>query len=155
MSAPRVPYTTLAPDAFGALISLGKAIAQSPLEPVLVDLVYLRVSQMNGCAYCVDLHWRDLVKSGVDLQRLNSLPTWREVPAFYSPREQAALAWAESMTDLHASHVSDDDFAALRPHFSDAEIAHLSFAVASMNAWNRMGISMRLPVARKPLLAAV
>ena len=149
MSTARLPYAQLAPQAVAALVEVSKAVGQSSLEPRLIDLVNLRVSQLNGCAYCVDLHWRDLLKAGADPQHLNSLCTWREV-SFFSPREQAALAWAESVNDLHRSHVSDADFEALKPHFSDSEIAHLTFAVAVMNAWNRLGISFRLPVvARK------
>ena len=103
---------------------------------------------LNRCAYCVDMHWHDLLGEGDDAQRLNSLSTWREV-AFFSEREQAALPWAESVTDLHRTHAGDEDFAPLKTHFTDAEIADLTFAIATMNAWNRLAISFRQPVARR------
>lgn len=146
--SPRLPYFSLAPHAMAALKSLNAALAASTLGMRLIDLVYLRVSQINGCAYCVDLHWRDLLTGGEDAQRLNSLATWREV-GFFDARERTALAWAESLTDLHRSHADDEDFNALKPHFSETEIADLSFAIAGMNAWNRLGIGFRQPVVRK------
>jgi AhpD family alkylhydroperoxidase len=112
----------------------------------LIDLVFLRVSQINGCAYCVDLHAHDLLKQGEDFQRINSLTTWHET-SFYSARERAALAWAEAVTRLNDG-VPDHLFVALREHFTDREIADLGFAVAAMNAWNRMAISFRQPLKR-------
>lgn len=148
MSA-RLSYPTLAPQSFAGMVELSKISARASIGKALVDLVYLRVSQLNGCAYCVDLHWRDLLAAGEDAQRLNSLATWREVGLF-DDRERAALAWAESVTELHRGHVDDADFAALRPHFSDTEIAELTFAIAQMNAWNRLSIAFRTPVVRKP-----
>ncbi len=150
MTAARLPYANLAPQAVASLAGVHQAVNQSTLEPVLVDLVYLRVSQLNGCAFCVDMHWRDLLRLGDDPQRLNNLCTWREV-SFFSPREQAAMAWAESLTLLHKSHDSDADFDALRPHFNDSEIAHLNLAIASINAWNRIGVGMRMQVEKKAI----
>jgi AhpD family alkylhydroperoxidase len=144
----RLSFKTLAPQAFAALAGVGAAVQQSTLEAGLIDLIHLRISQLNGCAYCVDLHWREAIHRGEDLQRLNSLSTWRET-SLYSPREEAALNWAERLTPLHASHPSDADFNALRPHFSDSEVVHLSFAIAAMNAWNRIGVGLRLPVVKK------
>ncbi len=148
----RLPFHSLAAPAVAALSSLNTAVSASGLEPVLIDLVYLRVSQLNGCAYCVDMHWRDLLKVGDDAQRLNSLSTWRET-AFFTPREEAALNWAERLTTLPnhnpPAHPCDADFDALRPHFNDAEIVNLSFTIAAINAWNRIGVGMHLPVVKR------
>ena len=110
-------------------------------------LVFLRVSQINGCAFCVDKHARDLVKDGEDFQRINSLATWRET-GFYTARERAALAWAEAATRLEHGEVADSVFLPLKEHFTEQEISDLGFATAVMNAWNRMGIGFRQPVAR-------
>jgi AhpD family alkylhydroperoxidase len=151
MTAARLPHFKLAPQATAALLDLSKAVGDTTLEKALLHLVYLRVSQLNGCAYCVDMHGRDLLKAGDDVQRMNSVATWHEVD-FFTPREEAALAWAESLTDLGKTHASDEEFEALRPHFSDSEIAHLTYAIAAINAWNRIAISMRMPVARQPSL---
>jgi len=148
MSGPRLSYSTLAPKAYKAMLDLNGALSGSSLGKRLIDLVFQRVSLMNGCAYCVDLHWHDLLQGGEDPQRINSLSTWRET-TFYTPREQAALGWAESVTDLHRTHVSDEEFAALKTLFTDAEIADLTFAVATMNAWNRLAIAFRNPVGRR------
>lgn len=148
MSGPRLPFSTLNPKAYKAMLDINGALSASTLGKPLIELVFQRVSLMNGCAFCVDMHWHDLLKGGEDPQRLNSLSTWRETSLF-TEREQAALAWAESLTDLHRTHVSDEDFAALRPHFTDAEIVDLSFAVTTINAWNRLAIAFRSPVARR------
>lgn len=144
----RLMHGSLVPEAFKAVGELKTAVGNSGLDPKLIDLIYQRVSQLNGCAYCVDLHWRDLLAQGEDPQRLNSLITWREV-GFFDERERAALNWAESVTNIQQTQAPDADFDALRAHFSDAEIAALTYAVALMNMLNRIGISMRMPVARK------
>lgn len=150
MDQPRLPHTTLAPDAFKAMLSVSNVLHQSSLGPQLQALLHVRVSQLNSCAYCLDMHARELLAHGEDLQRLVSLPAWREVP-FYTERERAALQWAESLTQLHEGHAPQAHFDALRPHFSDKEIAELTFSIAQINAWNRLGVAMRLPVARKAL----
>ena len=122
-----------------------------PLGPVLIGLVLTRVSQINGCAFCLDMHVRDLRRQGEEWQRINSLPAWRDVP-FFDERERAALDWAETLTRLADHHsASDAQFEALKAHFSDLEIVELSVAVAQINAWNRLGVGMRLPVAAKAL----
>ncbi len=148
----RLPYSTLAPDSYRALGAASASLQQSSLGSTLVDLIYLRVSQINGCAYCVDMHARDLLRRGEDLQRINSLVTWHETD-FYSERERAALAWAEALTDIIRSDASDELFAALKQHFTDREIADIGFAVAIMNGWNRMAIGFRQPVKKAPLNA--
>lgn len=138
-------------ERFAAAAREGAALANSTLGKKLLDLVFLRVSQLNGCAYCVDLHVRDLLAQGEDLQRLNSLVTWREVSLF---SERAALNWAESLTRLADTHAADEDYTPLAAHFSDRETAELTMAVALMNAWNRLGVGMRLPVRAAPLKVA-
>ena len=147
MSSLRLPYYTLSPAAYRALAAAETAVEASPLGKQLVRLVFLRVSQINGCAFCVDKHARDLVKDGEDFQRINSLATWRET-GFYTARERAALAWAEAATRLEHGEVADSVFLPLKEHFTEQEISDLGFAPAVMNAWNRMGIGFRQPVAR-------
>jgi len=118
---------------------------------VLIDLVFARVSQINGCAYCLDMHVRDLRQQGEDWQRINSLATWREV-SFFNERERAALAWAETLTRLADRHEDRDaEFEVLKAHFSELEIVELSIAIAQINAWNRMGVGMRSQVLAKAM----
>ena len=147
MSSLRLPYFSLSPDVSRALAASSAAVEASPLGKGLVYLVFLRVSQINGCAYCVDKHARDLATAGEDFQRLNSLVTWRET-SFYTERERAALAWAEAATHLDGGEVPDAVFLPLKALFSDQEISDLGFATALMNAWNRMAIGFHQPVAR-------
>lgn len=151
MNEPRLPWTQISPKAYQAMASVGPTTAKSSLGPVLMELVLTRVSQLNGCAFCLDMHARDLRKLGEIWQRINSLSTWRET-GLYSPRERAALNWAETMTRLVEYHGSRDaDFAALKDQFSDQEIVELSWTIAQINAWNRMAIGMRAPVIEKPI----
>ena len=147
MSRSRLPYHSLSPAVSQAMGAAGPILDDSPLGKQLVHLIYLRVSQINGCAFCVDKHARDLIKGGEDFQRINSLVTWRETD-FYSPRERAALAWAEAATRLDGGEVPDAVFLALKEVFSEREIADIGFATALMNAWNRMAIGFHQPVAR-------
>ena len=141
----RLPYFKLAPKAFQALLELSGAVKQGSLDIRLVDLVFLRVSQINGCAYCIDMHWRDLVKQGADPRHLNAIAGWREA-SFFSERERAALRWAEIVTATPNSDASDEEFAALKKHFSDVEIAELGFAIVAINAWNLLNVSFRNPI---------
>lgn len=149
-TTPRLNWYQLAPKPFQGLLNAEAGLANSSLDKKLLELVKLRVSQINGCAYCADMHARDLLKHGEDLQRLNSLSTWHEV-SFFDERECAALRWAECLTRIATGHVPDEEFELLRPHFDDREIAELSVSVALINAWNRMGVGMRMPVVPKPL----
>ena len=110
----------------------------------------LRVSQINGCAFCVDMHTRELLSRGEDLQRINSIVTWPEVD-FYDGRERAALNWAERCTRLSQAHPEQQDFEALRPHFSEREMVELTYAIGSINVWNRLCAGFAAPVARKPI----
>lgn len=143
---PRVAFYSLVPAAMQGMLAVNSAVKES-LDPNLVDLVFQRVSQINGCAYCVDLHWRDLLAAGEDPQRINSLLTWREVD-FFDARECAALNWAERVTQLRDEQPDDNDYAIVREQFSEKEIAALTYAIAIMNAWNRISISLRNPVVR-------
>ena len=151
MSQPRLNWTEIAPRAYRAMAGVNATLSGSTLGAPLMDLIQTRVSQINGCAFCLDMHARDLRKQGESWQRLNSLSTWRET-TLYSARERAALNWAESMTRL-ADHYRDRDadFAALQAEFNDQEIVELCWAIAAINAWNRMAIGMHAPVAEKPL----
>src|SRR5258708_27475902 len=112
------------------------------VEEWVVDLGGVGGSQINGCAYCIDMHWRDLRALGESEQRLYALDAWREAP-FYSAREQAALAWAEAVTLVVTSRISDAVLAEVRPHFNDKELADLTLAVATINTWNRLSIAAR------------
>jgi len=149
-SAPRLAWHQLAPQAYKAMGGVAAVLSDSTLGRKLIDLVQLRVSQINGCAYCVDKHARDLLALGEDFQRLNSLQTWHEVGLF-DARERAALRWAESLTHVASTHAPDADFAQLRAHFDEREIVELSLVVSMMNAWNRVGVGMRMPVAHRPM----
>lgn len=147
MNEARLPWTQLAPKPYQAMAGVSAATAASTLGLPLIELVQTRVSQINGCAFCLDMHVRDLRKYGETWQRINSLPTWRET-SFYTPRERAALHWAETLTrlaDQHGDH--DSAFASLNGHFTEQEMVELTWAVAQINAWNRMAVGMRQPVA--------
>jgi AhpD family alkylhydroperoxidase len=151
MDTNRLPdYPRLVPELYRGLVTESTRVKETTLGKTLAALVDLRVSQINGCAFCVDMHAREFLATDGDRQRLNSLVTWREV-GFYSDRERAALQWAESLTLLTASHAPKEHFDALKPHFTDKEIAELTFAVAVINAWNRIAAGLRSPVERKAL----
>jgi AhpD family alkylhydroperoxidase len=139
----RLDYTKASPGGVRAFGSVYGYIAQSGLEDILVELVYLRVSQINGCAYCLDMHTRDLSKKGVSVQKLALVQAWREAGHLFSDREQAALAWAESVTRVADTHVPDDVFEATAAVFSEKELADLTMAISLMNAFNRLAISFR------------
>jgi len=138
----RFNYLKVAPGAVHALLGLDHYLRESGLPESLLNLVYLRASQINGCAYCVDMHWKDLRAAGENEQRLYSLDAWRESP-FYNDRERAALEWAEALTLITNGHVSDQVYDNVRQHFSDKELSDLGLAVATINAWNRMNIAAR------------
>lgn len=141
MTAQRLDYFRHAPGAARALAAVGQA-ALAHLEPALVHLVSLRASQMNGCAFCVDLHYRDALAAGVPARTINAVSAWRDAP-FFTDRERAALAWTEEVTRLAPEGVSDAAWDRSSAHFSEAEIACLTFAIAAINAWNRLSVSAR------------
>jgi AhpD family alkylhydroperoxidase len=134
----------VAPDGYKALLGLEEYLHKSSLEQNLIHLIKLRASQVNGCAYCIDMHWKDLRALGETEQRLYGLDAWRESP-YYTDRERAALDWTEAVTLITQGHVSDEVYESVRQHFSEREIADLTFAVATINAWNRLAISSRAP----------
>jgi AhpD family alkylhydroperoxidase len=139
---PRIDITSASPRAMKAMLGLSEYVLKSGLEKKLIDLIDLRVSQINGCAYCIDMHWKDLRAEGETEQRLYGLDAWRESP-YYTDRERAALAWAESVTRVAETHVPDEDFEATRRHFSDAELVDLTLAIVAINGWNRLAIASR------------
>ncbi|HET9181708.1 MAG TPA: carboxymuconolactone decarboxylase family protein [Candidatus Angelobacter sp.] len=138
----RIDYMKFARGAYEALLGLEKYLHQCGLEQSLIDLVKLRVSQINGCAYCLDMHWKDLRALGETELRLYGLDAWEESP-YYTDRERAALAWAESVTRVSETHVPDEVYAKAKKQFSDKELADLTVAVATINAWNRLAIAGR------------
>jgi AhpD family alkylhydroperoxidase len=151
MNHPRLPWTEISPKSYQAMAGVNGSLAKSTLGHSLMELVQTRVSQINGCAFCLDMHARDLRKHGETWQRLNSLSTWREV-SFYDERERAALAWAEVLTRLADQHGDQDTaYEALKKHFNDQEVVELSWTIAAINAWNRLSVGMRTPPSSQPL----
>jgi AhpD family alkylhydroperoxidase len=140
----RIDLRKAAPEVYRAMLNLEAAVRGGGLEENLLNLVRLRASQINGCAYCIDMHSKDLRAEGESEQRIFLLSAWREAP-FYSERERAALAWTEAVTLITHDHVSDAVYEEVRRQFSDAELAKLTLAVAAINAWNRFGIAFRAP----------
>jgi len=138
----RINYQKTAPGIFEAMFGISKYLRKCGLEDSLLNLVCLRASQINGCAYCLDMHWKDLRAAGEGEQRLYGLDAWRESP-YYSERERAALAWTESVTNIHEGHVPDEVYERTRKFFSEKELADLTLAVTAINAWNRLSIAGR------------
>ncbi|HEY4091055.1 MAG TPA: carboxymuconolactone decarboxylase family protein [Luteibacter sp.] len=148
----RINYMKVAPDAAKGLLTVHGYLAQSGLDKNLIDLVYLRVSQINSCAFCIDMHSQDLNKHGVPFEKLILTGAWREAGDVFSPREQAALAWAESVANVAETGVPDEDYAAAAAEFNEKELADLSVAIALMSAFNRLGVAFRnQPVAASRL----
>jgi AhpD family alkylhydroperoxidase len=139
----RLNYGRVAGGVYEAMDALDRYVGACGLEESLLHLVRLRASQVNGCAYCLDMHWKDLRALGESEQRLYSLDAWRECP-YYTDRERAALAWAEAVTLITDGHAPDDVYESARAHFSEKELADLTLAVAAINAWNRLSIAARL-----------
>jgi AhpD family alkylhydroperoxidase len=143
----RIDYAKASPAGFKAFGGVYVYLQNSGLPKQLIDLVYLRVSQINGCAYCIDMHSRDLLKSGVTVDKLVLVPVWREAGQVFNARERTALAWAETATRVAETGVPDADYEAAAAEFSDKELADLTYAIGLMNAFNRFGISFRTPPA--------
>ena len=131
-----------APDAFKAMVALEGAIAQSGLEYGLIELVKMRASQINGCAFCLYMHATDAKKAGESVLRMHLLPGWREATV-YSARERAALAWTEALTRVSETHAPDEDYALVEAAFSEKERVYLTFLIGAINVWNRMQIGFR------------
>ncbi len=146
----RLDYSQIAAGGMKALGGVHVYLNQCGLSKSLIDLVYLRVSQINGCAYCIDLHSRDLIKGGLAIEKLVLVPVWHEAGDLFSEQEKAALAWAETVTRVAQTNVPDTDFQIVAAHFTEKELADLTIAISLMNAYNRLAISFRsTPAAAK------
>jgi AhpD family alkylhydroperoxidase len=151
----RIDYYKVAPGSLKPLQAIEQYLRTSELEPALIELVKVRASVMNGCAYCVDVHIKDARAKGETEQRLFAVPVWRETP-FFSPRERAALAWTEAVTNIGHSGVTDALYDDARTQFTEKELVDLTLAVIAINAWNRLAVTFRPAVGNhKPAVTAV
>jgi AhpD family alkylhydroperoxidase len=138
----RLDYRVKAPEATKALAGVNAALLHAGLDKNLMDLLFLRVSQINGCSYCVDKHARDLRKAGESNERLDGLAGWRESPHF-TEAEKAAFEWAEALTRVETTHAPDAAYGSLASHYEDKQVANITYAIALMNAWNRVAIGFQ------------
>ncbi len=138
----RIDLMRVNPGVIQAMLGLERQIHKAGLERGLLDLVRMRASQINGCAYCLDMHSKDARANGETEQRLYGLDAWRETP-YYSPRERAALEWTEALTLVAETHVPDEVFERVREQFSEDELVHLSLAIVAINGWNRLNVAAR------------
>jgi AhpD family alkylhydroperoxidase len=138
----RLPYFDLSPEALAGMRAVNAYLEKSIVGRELIELVYLRVSQINGCSFCLKKHAKSLRELGVSQEKIDALAGWHASAAF-TAKESSALAWAESLTHISATHAPDDVFELLKPHFSEKDISDLTFAISNMNALNRLAISMR------------
>jgi AhpD family alkylhydroperoxidase len=151
---PRIEYRKFAAEAQKSLFALEKYIAECGLDHKLIHLIKMRASQINGCAFCIDMHSKDARALGETEQRLYELDAWRETP-FYTERERVALAWTEAVTLVSETHVPDAVYDEVRKQFSEKEIVDLTLVVATINAWNRLAVSFRsVPGRYKPAATA-
>ena len=158
MSSPRLTYDAfrkIAPTAHDALLAMGKSADESGIDKQIIELVKLRVSQINNCAFCLQIHLNVSRRLGVPQEKLDLVATWEEAGIF-SDKESAALAWAEALARLAGHSVSDAAYAAIREHFSEEEVVFLSVSIATINAWNRLGAAFRFapPIPKKAAAAA-
>ncbi|GCE45448.1 AhpD family alkylhydroperoxidase [Thermosporothrix hazakensis] len=140
----RIQITKVAPAAYRAVFQLEKYVRESGLERSLLELVRLRASQINGCAYCVDMHTKDARAAGETEQRLYLVSAWHEATCF-TDRERAALEWTEAVTLVSETHVPDDVYERVKQHFTDEELVNLTVAISAINVWNRLNVSFRTP----------
>jgi AhpD family alkylhydroperoxidase len=138
----RINLMNVNPGIIHAMLGLEKQVSKGGLDNKLLDLVRMRASQINGCAYCLDMHSKDARAAGETEQRLYGLNAWRETP-YYSARERAALEWTEALTLVTEGHVPDEVYERVRPEFSEDELAHLSLAIVAINGWNRLNVAAR------------
>ncbi|MCV6660353.1 carboxymuconolactone decarboxylase family protein [Salmonella enterica subsp. enterica serovar Typhimurium] len=143
MTLLRQPYSELSPEVYKGMVQASLALEKSSLDNTLLELVYLRVSQINGCAFCLEMHSKALRKAGVDQTKLDALAGWR-VSNHFSEAETAALAWAEDLTHIAEHHAEDSVYQPLLAYFSAEQISDLTFAISLMNAFNRLAIGMRM-----------
>ena len=141
----RINWYKASPEGYNAMKGLENFVEQSKLEPKLRELIKIRASQINGCAYCLDMHTKDARAIGESEQRIYVLSAWREAP-FYSPRERAALAWCEALTLLSQTGAPEDIYAELEHFFKPAEIVELTFVIVTINSWNRLAVGFRSDV---------
>jgi AhpD family alkylhydroperoxidase len=139
---PRIDYRRFAPEALKGMYALESYLSHCSLDHHFLHLLKLRASQINGCAFCIDMHWKDARAGGETEQRLYGLDAWRESP-YYTDRERAALAWTEAVTLISTTHAPDEEFAELQKHFSEQEIVDLIYAISVINVWNRIAIASR------------
>ena len=139
---PRLNFSKVSPDVAKAMLGLEACIARGSIERPLIELVKMRASQINGCAYCLDMHSKDARAAGEGEQRLYTLDAWRETP-FFSPRERAALTWTETLTRVAETHVPDAEYEAVRAEFSEQELVDLTLVIVTINAWNRIAVGFR------------
>ena len=138
----RISFPKVTPGGFQAMLQLSNHLRGSGLDESLLNLICLRASQINGCAYCIDMHWKDLRAAGEGEQRLYGLDAWEESP-YYSDRERAALAWTEAVTNIRDGHVPDEVYERVRQSFTEKELANLTLAITVINGWNRINIALR------------
>lgn len=139
---PRLNYATASPEAMRAMMALEGAVRKLGIEQPLVELIKLRASQINGCAFCVDMHTTDARKAGETERRLHNVIVWRETP-FFTPRERAALGWTEALTLISETHAPDQDYDELRAYFTEREMVNMTMVIAAINCWNRLAIGFR------------
>jgi AhpD family alkylhydroperoxidase len=139
----RINYSGASPEGYKAFGNVYGYLQKSGLPAELIDLVYLRVSQINGCAFCIDMHSRDLISLGVSVEKLVLVPVWHDAGNVFSQRERAALAWAETVTRVAETGVADADYEAAAALFNEKELADLTYAIGLMNAFNRFGVAFR------------
>jgi AhpD family alkylhydroperoxidase len=143
----RIDYIQASPAGYKAFGGVYVHLQSSGLSQELVNLVYLRVSQINGCAYCIDMHSRDLLKLGVAIDKLVLVPVWRDAGAIFNARERTALAWAETVTRVAETNIPDSDYEVAAAEFDGKELADLTYAISLMNVFNRLSIAFRIPPA--------
>ncbi len=150
---PRIEYAKAAPGARDAMLGVERYVRGAGLEPALLELVKIRASQLNGCAYCLDMHTKDARERGEQEQRLYAVAAWHEAP-FFTERERAALAWTEAVTLISQTHVPDEAYEAARRHFGEKELVDLTVGIVAINGWNRLAVAFRtVPGTYKPELS--
>ncbi|MHB1935276.1 MAG: carboxymuconolactone decarboxylase family protein [Acidobacteriaceae bacterium] len=139
----RLDYTKASPEAFKAMVQMEGVVRRSGIDPKLLELMKIRASQLNGCAYCIDMHTKDARFKGENEQRIYALDAWRETP-FFTEKERAALAWTEAITNIQAGHAPDEVYDEFSQNFSEEEQVNLTLAITTINAWNRIAIGFRV-----------
>ncbi len=139
----RLDYTKASPEAYKAMVQMEGVVRRSGIDPKLLELIKIRASQLNGCAYCIDMHTKDARFKGENEQRIYALDAWRETP-FFTQTERAALAWAEALTNIQIGHTPDAVYQELSRNFTEADIVNLTLAITTVNSWNRIAIGFRV-----------